>query len=50
MSALADDYRQVPPNPGRRRRRPAGPTGLDDKLGKDANRIDEWCTIAGATD
>lgn len=26
------------------------PTGLDDKLGKDANRIDERCTIGGATD
>jgi hypothetical protein len=26
------------------------PTGLDDKLGKDANRIDELCTIGGATD
>jgi hypothetical protein len=26
------------------------PTGLADKLGKDANRTDELCTIGGATD
>lgn len=47
MSALADDYRQILDAVAASQ--PA-PTGLDDKLGKDANRIDELCTIGGATD
>ena len=47
MSALADDYRQILDAVAAGQ--PA-PTGLDDKLGKDANRIDELCTIGGATD
>jgi hypothetical protein len=47
MSALADDYRQI--LDAFAAGQPA-PTGLDDKLGKDANRIDELCTIGSATD
>ncbi len=47
MLALADDYRQILDAVAAGQ--PA-PTGLDDKLGKDANRIDELCTIGGATD
>ena len=44
---LADDYRQILDAVAAGQPAPAG---LDDKLGKDANRIDEPCTIGGATD
>lgn len=47
MSALADDYRQILDAVAAG---PPAPTGLDDKLGKDANRIDQRCTIGGAAD
>jgi hypothetical protein len=47
MSALADDYRQILDAVAAGQ--PA-PIGLDAKLGKDANRIDELCPIGGATD
>ena len=47
MSALADDYRQILDAVAAGQ--PA-PTGLDDKQGRDANRMDELCTIGSATD